>query len=70
MGLFRAAFRRDAEAALAASPHLGPGTAYRVVASMRRKYFKTPKDTASWYPEGRRQRGSKLIDAPAYGRER
>jgi hypothetical protein len=59
----RAAFRRAAEAALAALPCAGEGIIYRIVAPLQRAYFDPPDDRrAGWHIE-QDYRPSKLKQA-------
>jgi hypothetical protein len=60
----RAAFRRAAEAALAALPCAGEGIIYRIVAPLQRAYFDPPDDRrAGWHIE-QDYRASKLKQEP------
>jgi hypothetical protein len=64
----REAFRRAAEVALASSPQsLGPGSIYRTLVPVWRKFFHPPTADERGAHEHRAR--SKLIDAPAIGRE-
>jgi hypothetical protein len=69
----RVAFRRAAEAALAALPCAGEGIVYRTIAPLQRAYFDPPTDgRAHWDVEHDLFRPSKLKAAPAIepGRDR
>ena len=62
----REAFRRAAASALASSPQCwGPGSLYRALVPLWRKYFRPPPNdpdrTTTW---NQRRRASKLISAP------
>jgi hypothetical protein len=64
----REAFRRDAEAALAASPQCwGPGSIHRALVQLWRKYFhpptKDPEQTTTW---NQKRQTSKLIANGGY----
>jgi hypothetical protein len=60
----RVAFRRAAEAALAALPCAGEGIIYRIVAPLQRAYFDPPDDRrAGWHVE-QAYRASKLKQEP------
>jgi hypothetical protein len=61
----RAAFRRAAEAALAALPCAGEGIIYRIVAPLQRAYFDPPDDRRAGWDIEQEPRHSKLRDAPA-----
>jgi hypothetical protein len=59
----RAAFRRAAEAALAALPCAGEGIIYRIVAPLQRAYFDPPTDCRAGWDIEQELRPSKLRDA-------
>jgi hypothetical protein len=66
----RVAFRRAAEAALAALPCAGEGIIYRIVAPLQRAYFDPPDDRrAGWHVE-QDYRASKLKQGPPIERSR
>jgi len=60
----RVAFRRAAEAALAALPCAGEGIVYRTVAPLQRAYFDPPDDTRASWDISHEGHVSKLIQAP------
>jgi len=68
----RERFRREAEATLALSPQscLGPGSIYRTLVPVWRKFFHPTRDDrcTGWYRD-RQRYSNDLIDAPAIGRE-
>jgi hypothetical protein len=66
----RAAFRRAAEAALAALPCAGEGIVYRTLAPLQRAYFDPPNDRVAAWDIGHELRANKLTAAPAIERSR
>jgi hypothetical protein len=67
----RAAFRRAAEAALAALPCAGEGIVYRTLAPLQRVYFDPPNDrVAAWDIGQEVSRASKLKAGPPIERSR
>jgi len=62
----RERFRREAEATLALSPHvLGPGSIYRTLVPVWRKFFHPTRDErVTGWGRDRQRYGNNLIDAP------
>ena len=62
----RERFRREAEATLALSPHaLGPGSIYRTLVPVWRKFFHpTRDDRRTGWERGRERNSNNLIEAP------
>ena len=64
-----AAFLVAARAALANVPCLGPGNAFRLLATLQRSYFDPPPDARHANLGARHHRASKLAAAPPIGAE-
>jgi len=64
-----AAFLVAARAALANVPCLGPGNAFRLLATLQRSYFAPPPDARHANLGARHYRPSKLTAAPPIGAE-
>jgi len=64
-----AAFLVAARAALANVPCLGPGNAFRLLATLQRSYFDPPPDARHANLGARHYRPSKLTAAPPIGAE-
>jgi hypothetical protein len=61
------AFIEAARTALADIPCLGPGSAYRILAPLQRRFFDPPDDAVEAHAGAKHYRPSKLIAAPAIG---